>query len=178
MDLGQERTVSQFDIQWKGSNYAKEYRIEVSQDGETWDTVYTGNSADRDSSTGVSHVTLDTPVSARYVKLQGVARAGSQYAVQEYLVYEDVDKSELETLLAAAEKTVAERGLSFESTGSDGRAFDALVFARAVAESPLATWDDVNRAIDGLEVLGAVSSDATLRSLSVNGKTLPDFSPY
>ena len=177
VDLGQERTVSQFDIQWKGNNYAREYRIEVSQDGETWDTVYTGNSADRDSSTGVSHVTLDTPVSARYVKLQGVARVGSQYAVQEFLVYEDVDKSELETLLAAAEKTAAERGLSFESTGSDGRAFDALVFARAVAESPLATWDDVNRAIDGLEVLGAVSSDATLRSLSVNGKTLPDFSP-
>ena len=156
LDLGQERIVSQFDIQWKGSNYASQYRIELSRDGETWDTVYTADSADRDSSTGVSHVTLNSPASARYVKLQGIKRAGSQYTVQEFLVYEDVDKSELEALLAVAEEAAAERGLSFESTGSDRTAFDALVFARAMVNSPIATWEDVNRAIDGLSRMDEV----------------------
>ncbi|MCI7473498.1 MAG: discoidin domain-containing protein, partial [Clostridiales bacterium] len=153
VDLGQKREVSAFDIQWKANGYAKQYRIEVSEDGETWTTVYTADSLDKDSN-GVSHVTLNTPVSAQYVKMQGVKRVAKQYIIQEFLVYEAVDKSALtETLLADAAKKAADKGLTFASNGAGRKAYDALIFAQAVKKDSMATNEDIMAAIEGLKLL-------------------------
>ena len=124
VDLGQERLIDQTLIQWKGSNYAREYQIETSMDGETWDVVYTGSASDRDEN-GVSHGSFD-PVSARYVKFQGVAFNGSRYDIQEFLVCQTVDKTALNDLLAKAEEIVTEKGLDFTSTGLEGDLFQAV----------------------------------------------------
>lgn len=176
VDLGQERRVDQVLIQWKGSNYAQKYQIQTSLDGENWDEVYNGTDADRDEN-GVSHGAFDQPVSARYVKFQGVQFKGSRYDIQEFLVCQQVDKTELTQLLPDAEEAAAERGLGPDSTGDDKAAYDALVFARAMADSPLATYEDVQNAIEGLDSLGVESSNSGLQYISVNGKTITGFLP-
>ena len=97
-------------------------------------------------------ITLETPVSARYVKLQGIAsNNGTVYKVQEFLVYEAVDKTALNDLLAKAEEIVAQKGLGFTSTGLEGDLFQAVVYARALSGSPLATMEEVTAATAALE---------------------------
>ena len=164
VDLGQERLIDQTLIQWKGSNYAREYQIETSMDGETWDVVYTGSASDRDEN-GVSHGSF-APVSARYVKFQGVAFNGSRYDIQEFLVCQTVDKTALNDLLAKAEEIVTEKGLDFTSTGLEGDLFQAVVYARALNNSPLATIEEVTAAVAALEDAMQALENATTPSTS------------
>ena len=148
VDLGQVRTISRVDLQWRKDGVGRDLKIMTSMDGKTWTEakVVSGNTAARQT------VTLDQAVEARFVKMQG-NQAGGVYKLQEMLVYEQVDKAELNTLLAQAEKIVAEKGLSFTSRGSgeEKALFEAVVLARALSRSPLATVSEVKQSQAGLK---------------------------
>ena len=148
VDLGQARTISQVEIQWRSNGVGKDFQILTSMGGENWDVA----AQVADNREARETITLETPVSARYVKLQGIAsNNGTVYKVQEFLVYEAVDKTALNDLLAKAEEIVAQKGLGFTSTGLEGDLFQAVVYARALSGSPLATMEEVTAATAALE---------------------------
>ncbi|GIG61379.1 penicillin acylase [Longispora fulva] len=83
VDLGSARTVSRAVLRWE-SAYAASYRLQVSTDGATW----------RDAlavTAGAGGLENDAfaPVTARYVRMQGVRRGtGYGYSLYEFEVYE------------------------------------------------------------------------------------------
>ena len=150
IDLGQTRTISQVDIQWRYGGKGKDLQILTSLNGQQWDVAkeVTGNQDFFET------ILLDQPVTARFVKVQGIqsnAGNGNTYYIQELLVYEQVEKSELGALLTEAEQIVSDQGLTFESTGAGGEMFRAVVLARALSGSPLATIEEVEQAVVNLE---------------------------
>ena len=81
VDLGSVKSVNTVAIDWEGA-YAQKYQIQVSTDGENWDTV-------ANVSGKVAKITTQfAAVKARYVRMQGVQR-GTQYAysIFEFEVY-------------------------------------------------------------------------------------------
>lgn len=82
VDLGSAQTVGRALLHWE-SAYGRAYRIEVSTDNSTWTTVWsttTGN--------GGLDIAAFTPVTARYVRMQGVTRGTSYgYSLWEFEVY-------------------------------------------------------------------------------------------
>ncbi|MGI5244011.1 penicillin acylase family protein [Dactylosporangium sp. CA-139066] len=82
VDLGSARTVSRVILRWEAA-YGSRYRIEVSANGSSWTpaaVVDAGNG-------GIDNVTF-APVSARYVRMAGVARGtGYGYSLWEMEVY-------------------------------------------------------------------------------------------
>lgn len=148
VDLGQTRAVSKVEARWNGA--APTFTLQTSADGKAW-TAFTNGAA----------------VDARYVRLT-TAGAGK---LQELLVYERVNKSALDEALTAVEETVTADGLGFESTGAKKTLFDAVVFARAVSESPLATVADVTEAEARLEA--AKAKYETPGTTTPGGSTTP-----
>lgn len=156
VDLGQVHTISQVDLQWRKDGVGRDLKLMVSTDGKNWTEAkaVSGNTAARQS------VMLDQAVEARFVKMQG-NQSGGVYKLQEMLVYERVDKSQLHDLLAKAENIVAEKGLTFtaQGDGEEQALFKAVVLARALSGSPLATrgevedsWARLQEAVDNLPV--------------------------
>ena len=163
VDLGQARTISQVEIQWRSNGVGKDFQILTSMDGENWDVA----AQVADNREARETITLETPVSARYVKLQGIAsNNGTVYKVQEFLVYEAVDKTALNDLLAKAEEIVAQKGLGFTSTGLEGDLFQAVVYAHALSTSPLATIEEVTAAVAALEEAMQALENETIPSAS------------
>ena len=147
IDLGQVRTISQVDLHWRTDGVGRDIKIMTSLDGTSWTEakVVSGNTAARQS------VTLDAPVEARFVKMQGNQSNGT-YKLQEILVYETVDKTQLNTKLTEAEQAVTERTLTFEHQGTaeEQALFEAVVMARALSQSPLATAEEVEQSVEAL----------------------------
>ena len=147
VDLGQVCTISQVDLQWRADGVGRDIKLMTSLDGETWTEakVVSGNTAARQT------VKLDQAMEARFVKMQGNQSSGV-YKLQEMLVYEQVDKTELQALLAQAEEIVAEKGLTFTSQGTqeEQALFEAVVLARALQGSPLATRSEVENSAAAL----------------------------
>ncbi|KGE20776.1 hypothetical protein PWYN_00930 [Paenibacillus wynnii] len=82
VDLGSNQTVSRVQLNWEGA-YAKSYTIQTSTDGTNWTTVYTTTSGNGE----LDDLTF-TPVSARYVKVNGTERGTPYgYSLWELLVY-------------------------------------------------------------------------------------------
>jgi acyl-homoserine lactone acylase PvdQ len=81
-DLGSVQPVSRVILRWEAA-YGRSYTIRVSNDGSTWRDVYattTGNG-------GVDNAEF-APTTARYVRMQGVARGtGYGYSLYEFEVY-------------------------------------------------------------------------------------------
>lgn len=73
VDLGSTQSISEVDLTWETA-YASKYTIQVSGDGSTWTTVYTG------APTSAAKQTLAVSASGRYVRLNATARA-TQYGV-------------------------------------------------------------------------------------------------
>ena len=146
IDLGQAREISEVDIQWRYGGKGKDFQILTSMDGENW-TVAKEITNNQDF---FQIILLDKAVTARYVKMQGISSNASIYMIQEFMVYEQVDKNELDGLLTQAEAVVAENELGFESTGKSQEFFDAVVFARAMKENVLATQEELALAVSGL----------------------------
>ena len=69
-------------LKWEAA-YGKEYNIQVSEDGNVWETVAVENNGDGDSDTlSFKHI------NARFVKMQGIKRAlGYGYSLYEFEVY-------------------------------------------------------------------------------------------
>ncbi|MBR4264051.1 MAG: discoidin domain-containing protein [Paludibacteraceae bacterium] len=84
LDLGQSRTFNYFKILWEGA-YAKEFKLLASTDGETFNAIYTETSL---AQSGWQKIYLETPVTGRYIKYQGIKRAtGYGQSFFEFEVY-------------------------------------------------------------------------------------------
>ncbi|MEW9531330.1 penicillin acylase family protein [Microbispora sp. NPDC049125] len=82
VDLGSAKTVARAILHWEAA-YGSSYRIKTSADGAAWTTVYSATGGDG----GVDNVAF-SPVSARYVRMQGVKRATLfGYSLYELEVY-------------------------------------------------------------------------------------------
>jgi hypothetical protein len=134
IDLGQSREISEIGIQWRYGGKGRDFDILTSLDGESWSTA----KEVRGNGDFFQTIGLDTPVTARYVKMQGIQSNASVYMIQEFMVYETVDKTELAALLAEAENRTAEA------------VAEAAVFAQAMLENPLATLSEVAAAEEAL----------------------------
>ena len=69
VDLGQSTEIARVKIRWENA-YASAYRLDVSDDGQNWRTVYQTQNGDG----GVDNVKF-APTQARYVRMWGVKRA-------------------------------------------------------------------------------------------------------
>jgi chondroitin AC lyase len=76
VDLGSVKPVGAVRLWWEAS-YARQYRIQVSDDGSAWRDAYATSGAGSDG--GVDAVALDEQ--ARYVRMQTVQRSATQYGV-------------------------------------------------------------------------------------------------
>ena len=82
IDLGKNYTINKVTFNWEAS-YAKEYKIQVSKDGNNWTTVYENNNGKG----GEESIVFDA-TECRYVKMQGVKRALAYgYSLWEMSVY-------------------------------------------------------------------------------------------
>lgn len=79
IDLEQSYIINKVVVYWENAR-AKEYDLQISQDGETWKTVQNV----KDSPTGGETITF-APVDARYVRIQGISRVMEAYG---YSIYE------------------------------------------------------------------------------------------
>ena len=134
VDLGEAREISEIAIQWRYGGKGRDFDILISPDGETWTTA----KAVRGNGDFFQTITLDPAVTARYVKMQGIASNASAYMIQEFLVYESVDKTALSALLEEAQGILAPDD-------------QALIFAQAMKDNPLATAIELDCAVAALE---------------------------
>ena len=145
VDLGETRSVSEVEIQWRYGGKGKDFNILVSDDGENWTTA----KKVRGNGDFFNTVSLDEPTEARYVKMQGIASNASAgiYMIQEFKVYETVDKTQLNTLLKQAEELIKKDGLNFESTdSSESSLVKAAVYASSLKNNQLATLEETENA--------------------------------
>ncbi len=143
VDLGEEREISEIGIQWRYGGKGKDMEILTSHDGENWTTAktVTGNQD------FFQTITFAAPISARYVKLQGIASNGSGYMVQELMIYEAQDKTELSALAEEAEALAEEKSIGFEAEDAKEQSFyDALILAKALNEDSMAVQKEIDLA--------------------------------
>ncbi|MBT1690467.1 galactose-binding domain-containing protein [Dawidia soli] len=82
VDLGQKQKIQTVVLKWEVA-CAKEYKLEISNDAQTWKTVYTTT----DGKGGTEEIAI-RPVSTRYVRMQGIKRATQfGYSLYELEVY-------------------------------------------------------------------------------------------
>ena len=146
VDLGRTRTVSRFAVQWRGGGRGKNFSFWTSDDGAAWTKAaqVTGNQP------FLSVTDLEAPITARYVKLVCESGYAATYKVQEFMVYEYVDKSGLEWLVEDARALLPD-GVSFGNVGNSGDLFQAIVLGEALLSSPLATCEEVEAAVHALQ---------------------------
>ncbi|NLR93397.1 PKD domain-containing protein [Flammeovirga agarivorans] len=84
----QEYSVNEVKIYWEGS-YSSQYEIQVSQDGTSWNSVYTNNAG-----TGGEDIITFPAVNAKHIRMYGIQRAIEWgHSIYEFEVYGDVPKS-------------------------------------------------------------------------------------
>lgn len=146
VDLGEERAVSKVVLNWEGNRMAADYEIQVSADGKQWQTV----GGEQGNTKAVSTITLSEPVNARYVKMQGIRRNADYYAVREMEVYENVDKSQLVSLLAEVNAVIEEDKLA-DSDKAEAKALVEQAYAASrTLENATATQDLITAAYETL----------------------------
>ncbi len=147
VDLGEQRDVIKVVVNWQGENWATGFDVQVSMDRTSWDTV----EQVRNNSASISEVTLDTPVTARYVKIQGVSRNTTHYAVSELEVFEKVDRTELNGLIAGAEKIIAENDPGSDSSAEAAALEQALISAKNTYGNAAAVQREITDAAAALD---------------------------
>lgn len=160
LDLGQSRRINKVVIDWASKMQASAYKIQVSGDGITW--------SDAASVTGnTSVMTTDTfsEVDARYVKMQGVTRTGSEYGIFEMKVYGAVDKYALQAVCDTVASELKAGGIGWENADYLYRNY---VYAKAVANDVLAGQEEVDAATARLTAAKAAgkSAEAELKKLA------------
>jgi hypothetical protein len=82
VDLGQPKEVATVTLNWE-SAYAKAYKIQVSDDANSWKDVYSTSNGRG----GIEHLSFD-PVTTRYVRMLGLHRASDfGYSLYSFEVY-------------------------------------------------------------------------------------------
>lgn len=146
VDLGEERAVSKVVLNWEGNRMAADYEIQISVDGTQWQTV----GGEQGNTKAVSTITFSEPVNARYVKMQGIRRNADYYAVREMEVYENVDKSQLVSLLGEVNAVIEEDKLA-DSDKAEAKALVEQAYAASrTLENATATQDLITAACETL----------------------------
>ncbi|MBR6771705.1 MAG: family 20 glycosylhydrolase, partial [Lachnospiraceae bacterium] len=144
IDLGETRTVSEIQLQWRYGGKGRDFNILTSLDGENFQLTkaVTGNND------FMTTVALEQPTETRFVKIQGIASNGSGYMIQEILIYESVEKTDLADTLAAAEVLLEEQGLNWETAESqiEQELLQAVILGKAIRYNMLATAREVEEA--------------------------------
>ncbi|MES2743515.1 MAG: discoidin domain-containing protein [Pseudomonadota bacterium] len=84
IDLGSVQTFNHVVLQWETA-YGKSFQIQTSNNGSTWTTVYSTSGGG-----GGTNDILFAPVSARYVKMNGLQRGSPWgYSLYQFMVYND-----------------------------------------------------------------------------------------
>lgn len=125
VDMGSEQTVGSFRVLWeKDSVYASAYKVYVSNSTDDWGTAVYSTT---ENSTQENEVTLDTPASGRYIKLEVTAQHGypsvSAYEFQAFAP-ESTEPAELVNL-AQGKNAVASNVEAGTSYTAD-KAFDGI----------------------------------------------------
>lgn len=82
LDLAQDYFIERARLFWEGA-YAREYRIQISRDGEQWKDVYVESNGD-----GGTDEVMFNPVKARYVRMYATRRATQWgYSLYEFEVF-------------------------------------------------------------------------------------------
>ena len=150
IDLGRERKVSKVVIDWAAGRYATAYDIQVSNDGADWSTV-------KSVSGNEKAWTEDsfTETSARYVRMKGVQRKASEYAICEMKVYQSVDRSVLKNAYEEAKtilkNTKADFAYASANTDELAELWNASVRAKAVYGDVMAGQEELDAAKAELE---------------------------
>jgi hypothetical protein len=84
IDLGISQIINCVHLTWEAA-YAKSYSIQVSLDEKTWSTVYT-TSAGKGGTEKIGF----KPVSARYVRMQGIKPARYGYSMYDFSVFNEL----------------------------------------------------------------------------------------
>lgn len=152
VDLGGVRDVSKVVVTWEGSQYAASFAIEVSDDGLTWNRVktVTGNT------TSESVVSLDETVQTQFIKVQGITRNTTYYAIREVEVFEAVNRTNLKAQIAAVEKIIAEDELTTSKMDEAKALLSQLNLADKTLGNPFTANADADEAADALKVALAV----------------------
>lgn len=148
VDLFENHEISEVVLQWDRS--PQTYKIQVSTDGKAWTDVKTVTYTDTNKKQEV--ITLDTPVTARYVKMQGVSLLnGTTFKLREFMVFENVDKTSLAEKTAEAEALMNKLGVSIVDKGNYQELVNSYIYAKAMEENPMAEANNVNEALTALE---------------------------
>jgi len=104
VDLGQVATINQVVLNWEAA-YGKQYQIQVSNDAQTWTSIY-------NQANGVGGTeTLNVSGSGRYVRMYGTQRGtGYGYSLWEFQVYGSGGASPTATPVAAPTNTPSASG--------------------------------------------------------------------
>ena len=141
VDLGKKYSVSGVKLIWEAA-YGKKYKIQVSEDKNTWQDAYDQASG----SGGTENLTFPTPMEGRYVKMYGIQRATQWgYSLYEFEVYgtavvnrEDLQTSINNTKILRGSKVVGSaNGNVPQSAVDDLQA--AIDVAQNVYSNPAAT---------------------------------------
>jgi hypothetical protein len=84
LDMGVEISFTTVELYWENA-YAKRYNIDISDDGQTWTTVY----SETNGSEGVAVIDLSGN-SGRYIRMHGLERgSGYGYSLFDFKVFGD-----------------------------------------------------------------------------------------
>ncbi|MBW4085400.1 discoidin domain-containing protein [Paenibacillus sp. S150] len=185
VDLGAVTTVSRVLLNWEAA-YGKAYTIQTSADGTNWTTAYSTTTGD-----GATDDLSFTPVSARYVKMNGTQR-GTQYSYSlwELEVYGSGDSGNgagAPTGLAASSNTVNSASVSWNAAaGASGyNLYRSTSSTGTFSKLNSSVLTAVNYADTGLagntayyyKVSAVKSGVESALSAAVTAVTLPDFGP-
>lgn len=147
VDLAEERQVSRVVLTWEGQYTAGGFDLQVSLDGSEWQTVQQV----RGNRESVTEVVLESPVTARYVRMQGVSRNSTYYGVREMEVYEKVDRSGLRTLLTEVRQIIADNNLENSTEERAAALTEAAVLAENTLENAAAAQKEITGALTVLD---------------------------
>ena len=151
IDLGEKREISEIGIQWHYGGKGRDMQILTSMDGENWTLA----KEVRGNADFFQTIVLDNVTDARYVKWQGIASNASVYMIQEFMVYETVDKTALDEALSDEVLNPPPGNVGgYQLTEEEELAlYNAVVYATALYNSPLATIEEVETAAAELNAI-------------------------
>ncbi|MFQ8601140.1 MAG: discoidin domain-containing protein, partial [Oscillospiraceae bacterium] len=124
--LGEPTTFNRIKFSWQ--QRAVHFRLQASNDAENWQDIYT-EFVEKENEKAQNTIDFEQPVTARYVKMQGIKREATWgYSIYEFEIY-NIIKTELEKIMDSLKLEVGDadtvlqlpekEGFQFEIFGSD-----------------------------------------------------------
>lgn len=146
IDLGSVQNIGKIVIQWTNTNYADKYRIQTSVNDVDWETIYYECSGN-----GKEDVLLFTGVAARFIKMEGIHRKGSNaFVILEFEIY------------ASDGNTYPEKLMDCNVTGITG----------FVENSGFSIYPNPAKNIINIEFNQEINYKTTINLLDITGKVL------